>query len=246
MRPEKKKVRHHDSRKREQMAKEKEMKKSDKDSTEITKDILVAKNEEEPEIASSCSSTYKKRNIVSNWTKYEIPSSDDEEDEDESSMTGLDFNYVLGMAQSSQSLFRTKAEKEWEIKQNAFTSEFFSLDLKKMGDLIESIPLYEQIGMNPGDIDEKSKDAMDEKAKVAREKFSLDKFDDPVNDAIKILKSSSLNETSADKETNKKDSNNESINSSSSVEDNKLTSQSPVNNAKTKDLEDWLDDFLSD
>ena len=36
---------------------------------------------------------YKRRNISSNWTKYEIPSED--EDEAEATMTGDDFNYVL-------------------------------------------------------------------------------------------------------------------------------------------------------
>ena len=41
---------------------------------------------------------FKKREIENNWTKYELPSSDENSDNETSGMTGEDFNYVLQRA----------------------------------------------------------------------------------------------------------------------------------------------------
>lgn len=56
---------------------------------------------------------YAKRNITSNWAKYEIPD-DDEETEDDTERTGPDYEYVLSTAQGAEAHFKFKYEQEWE------------------------------------------------------------------------------------------------------------------------------------
>jgi len=56
--------------------------------------------------------SYGKRNIESNWNKYEMPPSDEEEEE--GGMTGVEFGQVLASAQGASSHLRLRAEREWE------------------------------------------------------------------------------------------------------------------------------------
>jgi len=98
---------------------------------------------------------YAKRNITSNWTKYELPSSD-EEDEIDQEMTGADFQYVLSSAQGAESHFRLKSEKEWEEHTDApseFSEEFFSLDLTHLENTLKSIPFHKQICLDEKELD---------------------------------------------------------------------------------------------
>ena len=97
---------------------------------------------------------YSRRKIESNWTKYVMPHSDDEESEEEATMTGLDFSYVLENARSSDSMFRLKAEKEWEQKQTMFTNEIFSLDLTNLEKAVSCVPLPTQLGISKLEFEE--------------------------------------------------------------------------------------------
>lgn len=93
---------------------------------------------------------YAKRVIESNWSKYEMPPSDEEEEVAEGGMTGADYNYVLGSAQGAESHFRLKAEKEWEKAAESLgelSQEFFCLDLDSLERSLATIPLHTQIGL---------------------------------------------------------------------------------------------------
>jgi len=111
---------------------------------------------------------YAKRNITSNWTKYELPSSD-EEDEHSQSMTGADFNYVLASAQGADSHFRLKSEKEWEThaENGELSQEFFSLDLSELEKSISCLPLHQQICLAPEDFESSMLDRLVRKAEAA-------------------------------------------------------------------------------
>ncbi len=107
MRPDKKKTRHHDSRKREAAAKSKLAGESSSSAAAKAKGKGSSDRAPEDEEGSHSEEKqedvgddrYSKRKVQSNWTKYEIPSSEGEdggeEEEDEREMTGPDFNYVL-------------------------------------------------------------------------------------------------------------------------------------------------------
>ncbi len=97
MRPEKKKVRHHDSRKREAAAK----KKNNPNKPPQPKGEEEERTQEQ-EGAEADDSGFSKRAVVSNWTKYELPSSGDERgldsDGEEDPSTGEDYAHVLANA----------------------------------------------------------------------------------------------------------------------------------------------------
>lgn len=88
---------------------------------------------------------YSKRIIESNWAKYDVPLSDSDQSESDTLMTGLDFNYVIQNALKSESMFRLKAEKEWEEKQTMFTDEIFSLNMTNLEKAVSCVPLPVQL-----------------------------------------------------------------------------------------------------
>jgi len=112
--------------------------------------VLPAGNDKDGNMKSE-SAKYAKRVIESNWSKYEMPPSDEEEEVVGSGgMTGADFNYVLASAQGAESHFRLKAEKEWERAAESLgelSQEFFCLDLDSLERSLATIPLHTQIGL---------------------------------------------------------------------------------------------------
>lgn len=112
--------------------------------------IPTTRNDNDANHNSAEAAKYAKRVIESNWSKYEMPPSDDEEEVAEGGMTGADFNYVLGSAQGAESHFRLKAEKEWEKAAESLgelSQEFFCLDLDSLERSLATIPLHAQIGL---------------------------------------------------------------------------------------------------
>ena len=104
MRPDKKKKVHHDSRKKAEKAKQTTLSEQGqtKESVEKVQDVVGAKvdDKDPPKDEKSIKGRSTKvveekppKTISSNWTKFEIPSSD--EDENEDTLTGLNFNFVL-------------------------------------------------------------------------------------------------------------------------------------------------------
>ena len=113
---------------------------------------------------------YSRRNIESNWTKYAMPQSDSDNSDEETTMTGLDFNDVVQNSRSSESMFRLKSEKEWEEKQNLFTNEIFSLNLTNVEKVLSCVPLPVQLGISKSEFQDKlfcpqAYDYLTEKAK---------------------------------------------------------------------------------
>lgn len=113
---------------------------------------------------------YSRRNIESNWTKYAMPQSDSDNSDEETTMTGLDFNDVVQNSRSSESMFRLKSEKEWEEKQNLFTNEIFSMNLTNVEKVLSCVPLPVQLGISKSEFQDKlfcpqAYDYLTEKAK---------------------------------------------------------------------------------
>ena len=107
MRPDKKKVRHHDSKKSEAKAKAKLGQKAAAAAKSGGNSSSSHKQDSDGAAAAAVAaaaaaapqdqerSEFGRRNIVSNWTKYELPSSEEEYDSDENAKTGQDFNFVI-------------------------------------------------------------------------------------------------------------------------------------------------------
>ena len=165
MRPDKKKVRHHDSRKKAEEAKRKAADKGKGKPTPQTQPADARGSEGvQGEDGTASTSEFGKRNITSNWTKYEIPSSDDESggggrlnsDGEEDPDTGERYADVLAGAGGSASLLRLRAEREWEAEQERdaqFTSDLFSLDLQRLEAAVSCVPLYRQLDIPEEEIE---------------------------------------------------------------------------------------------
>ena len=109
MRPDKKKKQHHDSRKKAEKARQASAPGEvgqDPGTTSgsgigakqesIEQSTPTSRDEKSSKESSKATKVVEQKppiNISSNWTKYEIPSSDEEDSEDTS--TGLNFNFVL-------------------------------------------------------------------------------------------------------------------------------------------------------
>ena len=170
MRPDKKKVRHHDSRKKAEEAKrkaaDKERGKPTCPQSQPTDAHGSRQNLEEGDRPTS-TSEFGKRNITSNWTKYEIPSSEDESggggnlnsDGEEDPNTGESYADVLAGAGGSASLLRLRAEREWEAEERErdsaaqFASDLFSLDLQRLEAAVSCVPLHQQLDIPEEDLD---------------------------------------------------------------------------------------------
>ena len=169
MRPDKKKVRHHDSRKKAEEAKRKAADKGRGKPTPQSQPADVRGSQQNLEEGdrdrAASTSEFGKRNITSNWTKYEIPSSDDDEsgggqlnsDGEEDPDTGERYADVLAGAGGSASLLRLRAEREWEAERERdsaqFASDLFSLDLQRLEAAVSCVPLHQQLDIPEEDID---------------------------------------------------------------------------------------------
>ena len=139
MRPDKKKTRHHDSLKCEAKAKlkaaekakkapNKSEKKTDRrnDSGAHGSEVLASGAQAIEAQGSGAQATttgegfYAKRQVTSNWTKYEIPSSD----EDEGAVTGPDFHFVLENSSKISDRLQLKAERDWDNRSKLAIIEY--------------------------------------------------------------------------------------------------------------------------
>lgn len=177
MRPDKKKTRHHDSLKCEAKAKQKaaeKAKKEQKAAEVVNKKVKSKAIEVEPShevgslavaSASSLAGTpttsstsshhqeseaYSHRKVTSNWTKYEIPSSSDDNDE---SGTGPDYNFVLENSAKAADHLQLKAEKDWEIRHQEYHQDLFALNMTDLEAKLDAIPLYDIIDFRIEDLD---------------------------------------------------------------------------------------------
>ena len=166
MRPDKKKNRHHDSVKCENKAKQKaseKAKKEEKSQNNQKKQSAPTKDQEtsssKNENVSTNTSTpeeevfekrlpdpkYSKRSVTSNWTKYEIPSDDD--DNSDECGTGPEFQFVMEKSAQAADHLMLSSEKQWQKEEpeiaNQQQNEHFALNLKNLETALDCIPLYE-------------------------------------------------------------------------------------------------------
>ena len=139
----------------------------DKKGKKSRKNVPKKEQEEEEEKGDD----FNKRNVTSNWTKYELPSSDDEDEEN--AMTGEDFNEVLRSATGSESMFRLKGEKEWDtFSAQEEMNEFFTLDCKALEEALDAVPVHRLLQFDEELLDPQLINEFDKMAKENAEKFN--------------------------------------------------------------------------
>lgn len=194
--------------------------------------------EAEEEKTAQVDPKYAKRNITSNWTKYELPSSDESEDE----MTGADFNYVLSTAQGAESHFRLKSEQEWAEnaeKLGELSQEFFSLDLVSLEKSISAIPLHKQIGLSEDSLDKPTLVRLQNKADAAKLNLSIGEINGKTQEVTQKLMD--ILKTTSKETDDKVGSGSEIPRLNDHLENLKLLNESPKRqDLETKPLHDIL------
>ena len=98
---------------------------------------------------------YAKRNITSNWARYDIPPEGEDEEEAGDERTGPEFDFVLASAQGAEAHFKFRCEQEWERQAESIgdlSQEFFSLDVSKLEAEIRRVPFNQQIGLSEAEL----------------------------------------------------------------------------------------------
>jgi len=125
--------------------------------TDANQRFFEAREEEEQE------NSRWKRAITSNWTRYEIES--EEENEEEAEMTGQDWDFAMSSGNRAESHTKLKGEQDWDTTgSTGLSTEFFSLDLGGLESIIKCIPLHLQIALNQKEIDSETLDMLNKTA----------------------------------------------------------------------------------
>ena len=167
MRPDKKKTRHHDSMKCEAKAKQKaaenakKVEKSQKQKTKQKEEDLKDVEEADDVVEAAVSTKevahinkdpkYAKRSVTSNWTKYELPSDDENPNE---FGTGPEFQFVMEKSAQVADHLMLSSEKEWQREEEiSNNNEHFALNLKNLETALDCMPIYQLLEVSKSEID---------------------------------------------------------------------------------------------
>ncbi|OWR52426.1 hypothetical protein KGM_202705 [Danaus plexippus plexippus] len=180
---------------------------------------LKRETEEILKITEEENSKYKKKEIQSNWAKYEMPI-ESYEAMDEQEHLGADYETLIQAPLSVGTHFQFKHEKSWDVTSSPSPYEtYFDID---MGDLVialSTIPFYERNNIDKSVFSESDFQSMDHRATKYKQKYYKDnKYNTPDLDA----QNSIINKLCDKKEENTTLSENIEISSEKSNEDNLL------------------------
>ncbi|CAG9583017.1 unnamed protein product [Danaus chrysippus] len=186
-------------------------------------------------------SKYKKKEIQSNWAKYEMPI-ESYEAMDEQENLGADYETLIQAPLSVGTHFQFKHEKSWDVTSSPSPYEtYFDID---MGDLVialSTIPFYERTNIDKSVFTASDFQSMDHRAMKYKQKYYKDnKYNTPDLDT----QNSIINKLCEKNEENTTSSENIEISNEKINEDNVLrfkdsldTNGHPVDNKVDKKLE---------
>ena len=244
--------------------------------TSVLNEEIVNSNEKSREerenfLGNKVEKKYQKRTIESNWSKYDTDDLNVDAEDDVNEDKTKNFTYLIQNASSDFTQFEFSEEKKWKKEGNFMSpSNVFNLDLNVLSCGLACIPFYERIDLNPSELSPEEKAYYDEEIKNNLETYDsikkkfLDKNfaskhcednflvrkhctesvpDSKVKCDIKsdknIVMCQKETKSNEDSATGKHPSNN----SNKSASDN---SNSEVINKNDTNLEEWLDEFLSE
>ncbi|OWF38247.1 uncharacterized protein LOC110466500 [Mizuhopecten yessoensis] len=113
--------------------------------------------------SATISKTFQRREVVSNWARYEILPPDAET----AQKKGEDFLNLLNTAGGTSSQFRFKEEEDWDDSESVSTdTKLLAVDLSDLTASIQCIPLYQRLGIEQ---DLFSTEQIQEMESIARE-----------------------------------------------------------------------------
>ncbi|XP_050344304.1 uncharacterized protein LOC126769494 isoform X2 [Nymphalis io] len=118
---------------------------------------------------------YKKKEIKSNWAKYEMPiESYDEIDEQEN--LGADYEALIQASFSVGGHFQFKHEKSWDIATGPTPyDKYFDINMENLNVALSTIPFYERNDLDKDLFSESDIQIMEQKATKFKQKYYNDK-----------------------------------------------------------------------
>ncbi|KAM3955311.1 uncharacterized protein ACR2FA_010803 [Aphomia sociella] len=95
-------------------------------------------------ITEEANSKYKKKEIQSNWSKYEMPI-DSYDDIEEQENMGADYEKLIEMPLSIGGHFQFKHEKSWDVNTGpSLYDKYFEINMNDLANALSTLPFYER------------------------------------------------------------------------------------------------------
>lgn len=120
-------------------------------------------------------SKYKKKEIQSNWAKYEVPIDSYEEIEEQENL-GADYEKLIQAPLSIGGHFQFKHEKSWDINTGpSLYDKYFDINMEDLNIALCSIPFYERNSIDTSNFTETDILTMNNRATRFKQKYYNDK-----------------------------------------------------------------------
>ncbi|XP_045499996.1 uncharacterized protein LOC123697501 [Colias croceus] len=163
---------------------------------------LKRETDEIIKITEEANSKYKKKEILSNWSKYEMPI-DSYEEIDEQENLGADYETLATAPLSVGGHFQFKHEKSWDTNTGpSLYDKYFDINMKNLNTALSTIPFFERNGIDQLIFSEIDIQNMNHRATKFKQKYYKDKkFTTPELEAQeRILNSLTKSDDSNEKE----------------------------------------------
>ncbi|XP_068630045.1 uncharacterized protein [Battus philenor] len=136
---------------------------------------LKRETDEILKITEEANSKYKKKEIQSNWAKYEMPI-DSYNDIEEQENMGADYEALIQASSSVGGHFQFKHEKSWDISTGpSIYDKYFEIDMDNLAIALSSIPFYERNSIDQTIFNETDILNMNHRATKFKQKYFNDK-----------------------------------------------------------------------
>ncbi|XP_064611887.1 cell death regulator Aven-like [Liolophura sinensis] len=125
---------------------------------------------------SSHRKTFKRREIVSNWNRYEV--TDTESVGEKSVPTAVDYAKLLNVTGNASSHFRFKHEADWEEELSSFhgnqnpITHVLGIDCANLGSSLQCLPLFERLGLSADLFPAEQRELLKQDATKHRQQYS--------------------------------------------------------------------------
>ncbi|XP_073945772.1 apoptosis and caspase activation inhibitor [Choristoneura fumiferana] len=122
-------------------------------------------------ITEEANSKYKKKEIQSNWAKYEIPIESYDEVEEQENM-GADYEQLIQAPLSIGGHFQFKHEKSWDISTGpSLYDKYFEINMNDLATALCTIPFYERNNIDKSIFTETDIQTMDHRTSRYKHKY---------------------------------------------------------------------------
>ncbi|XP_053608662.1 uncharacterized protein Aven isoform X2 [Plodia interpunctella] len=136
---------------------------------------LKRETDEILKITEEANSKYKKKEIQSNWSKYEIPVESYDDIQEQENM-GADYEKLIQMPMSVGGHFQFKHEKSWDIGTGpSIYDKYFEINMNDLATALCTIPFYERNDIDRDIFSETDILTMDSRAVKYKQKYYNDK-----------------------------------------------------------------------